>query len=281
MKNNFIFDIANDKNPFKVFLAKNETESLESKSNISNEGNLFFLFPLFIELIQHIKGMLGSINKLTQISQGKFSDKEFGNYFNRLVTEDIEKIDLLLGNVLDYIKVNFTVRKTNTVHILIGEVLKKNHAQLEGKRIRLFKKLEKDLPEIIVPDEQLRYILNSVLQYAIALMPVNGSICFLTKSFVLPGETNEDQALFKKDGKYIEISVIFTGYKKTKDQSIMRISVPQHEEGLDLELRLVNEIVKRNQGKMKLGVDEKNAKTFISLRFPAERRKAIYYQSVN
>jgi light-regulated signal transduction histidine kinase (bacteriophytochrome) len=283
MEKNLILDIANDENPFKAFLTKNEAESFESKSIIPNKGNFSFLFPLFIELIQRTKGTLESIKNLTQVSQGKFNDKEFGNYFNRLVTEDVKKIDLLLSNVLDYIKVNCTVRKTNTVHIIIEEGLKKHQVQLEEKKVRLFKKFEKDLPEIIVPDEELRYILNSILQYAIILMPVNGNIWFLTRSFVLPSETSEDQALFKKDGKHIEISLIFTGYKKPKEQftTVRQISGPQREEGLDLELRLVNEIVKRNRGKMKFGGDEKNSKTFISLRFPAERRKVIYYQPVN
>jgi len=283
MKNSLILGIANNKNPFRAFLTKNETESIESKNIIPNEGNISFSFPFFIELIQRIKGSLESIKNLAQVSQGKFSDKEFGNYFNLLVTEDIEKIDLLLINVLDYIKVNFTVRKSNTVHIFIEEVLKKHYVQLEEKKVRLFKKFEKDLPEIIAPDEELRYILNSILQYAMISMPVNGSIWFLTKSFVLPSERSEDQGLFKKDGKHIEISVIFTGYKKPKEQftTVMPISGPQREQGFDLELRLVNEIVKRNRGKMKFGVDEKNSKTFISLSFPAERRKVIYYQPVN
>lgn len=283
MKNSLILGIANNKNPFRAFLTKNETESIESKNIIPNEGNISFSFPFFIELIQRIKGSLESIKNLAQVSQGKFSDKEFGNYFNLLVTEDIEKIDLLLIHVLDYIKVNFTVRKSNTVHIFIEEVLKKHYVQLEEKKVRLFKKFEKDLPEIIAPDEELRYILNSILQYAMISMPVNGSIWFLTKSFVLPSERSEDQGLFKKDGKHIEISVIFTGYKKPKEQftTVMPISGPQREEGFDLELRLVNEIVKRNRGKMKFGVDEKNSKTFISLSFPAERRKVIYYQPVN
>ena len=55
----------------------------------------------------------------------------------------------------------------------------------------------------------------------------------------------------------------------------------QKEEPLDLILRFVKEVVQRNQGMMKIGGDEKKAKTFISLRFPVERRKVVYYQSVN
>jgi hypothetical protein len=48
---------------------------------------------------------------------------------------------------------------------------------------------------------------------------------------------------------------------------------------LDLALRFVDEIVQRNRGMMKFEVDEKKTKTSISLRFPTERRKVVYYQS--
>lgn len=282
MKNS-ILDILGEENPFRTFLSKSDPQSFDPKISIPNRDYISPLFPLFIELIKYIKNSLASISNLTQLSQGKFSDKEFGDYFKRLVIEDIEKIDLLLNNFLDYIKVNFTIKKTNTVHNIIEEVFKKHHARLEEKRIRIFKKFEKDLPEIIVPDEELRYILNSIIQYAMIWISIEGSIWCLTKSLITPSEMIEDQTLLKKDGKQVEITLIFTGYKKTKEQfsKVMEISDIQKGEQLDLELRLVNEIVKRNRGKMKFAVDEKNAKTFISLQFPEERRNIIYYQQIN
>jgi hypothetical protein len=52
----------------------------------------------------------------------------------------------------------------------------------------------------------------------------------------------------------------------------------QKEKILDLALRLVDEIVQRNRGMMKFEEDEKRAKATISLRFPVERRKMVYYQ---
>jgi hypothetical protein len=87
-------------------------------------------------------------------------------------------------------------------------------------------------------------------------------------------------ALLQKDGRYIEISVVFMGYKKPADQEV-RSQRLQKEEPLDLILRFVKEVVQRNRGVMRIEVDEGKARTFISLRFPVERRKVVYYQSVN
>ena len=47
------------------------------------------------------------------------------------------------------------VKKTNTVHTLIEKALKKHQLTLEQKKVKIFKRLEGDLPETTVPDEHL------------------------------------------------------------------------------------------------------------------------------
>jgi len=227
---------------------------------------------LLIELIHHTKSTLDSIKKFTQLSRGKFSDKEFGEFFYQMITKDIEKNDLVLNSFLNYIKATTPIRKKGTVHNLIEEVLKKHQARLEEYKAKILRNFEKDLPETIVPDEQLGFILDAVLQYVMASIPPDGSIEFLTKSFVLQKETREDQAFFKKNGKYIEILVAFTYFKEPKEQP-----VPQKEVVPDLMLRLVGDIVERNQGMIKFELDETKAKRFISLKFPIERRNVVHY----
>jgi len=273
-----LYGIENERRSFTTSPVKDGIESIRSKLDfLSNEQNAPFMSSFFIELIQSIKNTLSSVRNYTQMSRGKFSDKEFGEYFYRAVTGDIEKIDMVLSGLVNYIKLNTPIRKTNTVHRLIEEELKKYQVKLEEKGIKLFKRFEKDLPETIVPDEQLKYILSSVFQYALANISPNLNMGLITRSFVLEKEVGEGPPLFQKDGRYIEISVVFMGYKKTAEQGVGTTTL-QKEEPLDLILRFVKEVVQRNQGMMKIEGDEKKAKTFVSLRFPVERRKVVYYQ---
>ena len=46
-----------------------------------------------------------------------------------------------------------------------------------------------------------------------------------------------------------------------------------------MKLLLVKEIVRKNLGTMKFDVNEKKPKTLITVIFPIERRKVIYYPS--
>jgi len=277
------YDMEKEKRDLRSTLDQRAKESLASiKRILSEEKEGSFLFPLLIELIGRVEGSLEFIKKLSQLARGKFSDKIFGEHFNQVVAEEIEKIDSLLDNVLNYIKVNFTVQKVDTIHVLIEEAIKKNQSRLAGKKVHVLKKFEKGLPETIVPDEHLRYMLCSILQYALVLVPEDGSVGFATRSFTPQKEIAEGLGSLQRDGKYIEISVLFNGYKKTKERmgAIFQMPFSQEEEGLDFELRLVDEIARRHQGMMKFEPDVQKGRTLLSLILPMERRKVVYYQSV-
>ena len=276
-----LFGSENDKRSFDSSSAKDRIESIKCNLDfLSNEQNAPFLTSLFIDLIQRIKSNLASIKKYTQVSRGKFSDREFGEYYYRAVNEDIEKMNMVLNSLLDYIKVHTPIRKANTVHNIIEEVLKKHQAKLDEKGVKVLKKLEKDLPETVVPDEQLKYIVSSLLQYAVALTPPNWNLGLSTRSLILDDEATEVQSLFKKAGKYIEISVVFPGHQRPSEPASEAAPIPK-EGASDLILRFAKDVVLHNHGMMSIEADEKKTKTLISVRFPVERRKVVYYQTVN
>lgn len=232
-----------------------------------------------IRWIQSTKQRVDSIEKFAQLSQDRFVDKEFGSFLYRMITEDIHKTDLLLNGLLNYLQVTTPIKKTNTVNTLIEEALKKNRSRLDEKGVKLFKKLEEDLPDIIVPDEQLEYILNSVLRYLITSTLPNGSIEFLAKSFILERDTVGADACFEEYGGYIEILVVFVGDGKVEEKpeaTSGRIPSLQKDGALELLLRLAREMVLKNRGIMKIETDEKRAKRTISLGFPIERRKEVF-----
>ncbi|MEW6376432.1 MAG: hypothetical protein AB1502_11680 [Thermodesulfobacteriota bacterium] len=206
---------------------------------------------------------------------------EFGEYFCKTVTQDIIKTDLFLNCFLDYLKINSPIPKTNTVHIILESVLKINESLFEEKKIKIFKKqYEKDIPETTVHDEQLKYMLNSIIQYAIPLIPPNGGIGFLTKSFDAQDVKEDGKASQQKEVKYIEILIGFTGYEKSSKPLEPSLGTPsiRTEETNDFILRLIKEVAQKNRGMLKIKVDEEKPITLISLILPVERRRVVQYQ---
>jgi transcriptional regulator with AAA-type ATPase domain len=279
-----LFETESENKSFSTFLKKADAKSAESKPrSFSSEQDTNLLSLFLIELVHRIKNPLVSIKTFTQLLRDKFDDREFREHFYRIATEDIEKIDYVLNSLLTYIKINTPIEKKDTVHVILEDVLKRHEMQLEDKKIKIFKKFEKDLPETIVHDEQLRYIFNALLQYSIPSIPPSGSIGILTKSSDHQTEPANGKTVHQKNGGYVEILIVFTGYKKPVEQfeTVLGISTVQKEQVVELELRLIKEIIEKNQGMMKFEVNEKKPRTIISLRFPIERRKLIYYQPGN
>jgi len=275
------FEISNENKFIEPSSAGDGIESTKGKMYfLANERDDPFSNPFFIELIQRIKNNLGSIKNYTQISRGKFSDREFGEYYYRALTEDIEKMEIVLNGLMDYMKLHTPIRKMNTVHSIVEEILKKHRVKLEEKGIKLLKKFERDLPETVVPDEQLRYVLSSVLQYAMVVTPPNWNISISTKSLLLEKGTGETGDPVQRSGKYIEISVTFA-VRHGQGGPASGTATVQREEVPNILLRFAKQVVLRNHGTMKMAANEKRTKNLISLRFPVERRKVVSYPAIN
>lgn len=231
---------------------------------------------LLIGLVHRTKSIMGSIEDLAHFSREKFVDKEFAESFCKELTADIEKIDLLMNGFLNYIKSTTPIIKKDTVNMLIDEVVKKHEAALEARQVKILKRVERVLPETIVPDEQMTFIVDSVLQYAMASIPSGGLIEFSTKSFAPLKAMGEERA------RNIEIRVTFMNYQKQGEKLTKEpgSSLPQKEGGLDLLLQLVYVIVQENQGTMEHEPGERKGKSSIVLTFPTDRRKVAKYQPV-
>ncbi len=239
---------------------------------------------MLLQGILQIRSALGSIRNIVELSRGKFRDEAFGESFDRFIGKEIEISDLLLDSLLNYIKTGTPIEKTNTIHTVIERVLTKYSSLLEEKNIITTKTFEKNLPETIVPDEQLKYILNSILLYAVSSTPPNGKIELLTKSAPPQASQSEVQASFEKGGKYIEIRVVSSCDMKSAGspgRTLEEMPPLRRAEGFDLLLRLAKEVVLRNQGVIKFQTDDEKTRIIIFLRFPVERRKIIFHNRIS
>ncbi len=217
---------------------------------------------------------------MTEVARTRFSDEEFGAFFYRSVSKDIQEADLLLDTFVQFLSVHTPLKKRGTVHRLVEEALKKYQVQLDEKRVRLSKKYEKDLPETIVPDGLLSYILDSVLQYGISTVTPGGDVEFSTRSSRLEKEVSVRQRVLRKEERYIEIELLFKGSEK-QGEPFAETPIFQEEPLSIMLLRLAEEVVRKHQGIMKLEKDEKRGRMSISLWFPSERREIVYYPPID
>ena len=266
-----------------VFLREAELKPLDSEEIGPRNGNdASFSAAFLVELVHRIKDTLISIKKFTLISEDKFGDKEFRRESLNGVTEDIKKIDSVLNSLLNYISINTPIVKTDTLHLILESILEANEKPIQKKNIKVVKKLEKDLPETSMHDEQVRFILNSILQYAILSTPLNGTIGFLIKCPDGQKETHDKKITSRSNGGWLEVDIGFISNNKSTGQSGRSSATHDlKDEATQLILELVKKIIQKNRGEMIFQVDRKKPRTLITLRFPIERRKVIYYEPIS
>jgi hypothetical protein len=282
MEKDLFFNAENEGTSFFAYLKRGDFRNpfeTNGDPSVRQENALHWVFFL-TQLVHRIKNPLVSIKTFTQLLQEKFNDGEYRQSFYKIVSEDIEKIDLVLNGLMNYIKMNTPLSKANTIHQILEEVLKRYDASFNEKKIRIVKKFEKDLPETMIHDEPLRYVLQSLLQYALPAIPPGGTLGFLTRA-IFPKKEKEPPPERAKE--FIEVLIIFTGYKKpmAMPETAFGVSQVQKEDTFDLELRLIYEILRKHQATITFEVHEKKPRTFISLKLPIERRRVIYYPSAS
>jgi hypothetical protein len=281
-KGNGLFVSEKEDNPIDPFLKKDEVRPKESKKeDLPNEQGAPFMNSFLIELVHSIKNTLASIYHATVLTMEKYDDLEIRKRSHAQVKEDIKKIDSILNSVLNFININTPIIKRNTLKIILDEILEANEKQIQEKKIRIINKCEKDLPETFIHTEQVRYILNSVLQYALVSTPINGTIGFLIKSFDFQNGSPDKKALPERNGGYIEAAIAFTSHNVEQLKDVSGTPTIEKDETLKLILKLVKEILQKNHGMMAFEADQKKPRALITLRFPIERRKVIYYEPIS
>ena len=129
----------------------------------------------------------------------------------------------------------------------------------------------------------MRFILNSILQYAILSTPYEGSIGFLTRSIDQKGTVDDKAKVVPlKDRRCIEVLIISTGHKDPFEQleSVSETPAIENEKTIGLILQLIRELIQRSQGMIEFEVDEKKSRTLFTLRLPCERRQVVYYEPI-
>lgn len=279
-----LFGSESEANPLAALMnPADTTPPPETNEKVSSgEPENPFWSSFLTDLVHSIKNNLVSIKNVSLLSVDKFNDSEFRKYAQRSINEDIKKVDSVLNSLLNYIHINTPIIKKNTISIILEEVIEANEKQIQGKNIKILKKYENDLPETFIHDEQVRFILNSILQYALLSTSQNGTIGFLLKSFDFQNVGADKKAVFERNG-YIEAAIGFTGDKEplALSKDFPERGPAQNEETTKLILQLVREILEKNHGMMTYEVDSKKPRTLITLKFPIERRKVIYYEPIS
>lgn len=266
-----------------LMLIEKDVPSHELGESDPSDEKTISLSPVFlVETLRDIKRTVGSIYKIGLFSKEAPDNNEDREHSRMAMTKAYDHIVSTVDMLSSYINATSPIVKKNTIHCILEEILESNERKLHAKQIELKKTLGEELPETIIQDEQVRFILNLLLQYVILSTPSGGSIEIVTQ-FV---NHHEKQDLARNDSlksKYSEVLISSSCHKYSLNESPGAPEVPRIERDSSSQfiLRLVREMIRRNQGMIDFRIDQMKSRTWISLRFAIERRRVAYYRPTN
>ncbi len=239
-----------------------------------------FMGSFLVELVHTIKNSLASIYSSSVLSWEKDTNAATTSEAHAKIKDDIKSIDSVLNSLLNFININTPITRSNTLSVILEEVLEANDQQLQGKNIRVIKRCEKDLPETYFHAEQVRFVLHSILQYAVFQTRSHETVWVLMR-FSDNGGGLAGREASRENRGYVEVLIGFNGDRKSGTMTERAQESPQgQKETIDLILALAREILQRNHGVMVVETSETRPKTLITARFPVERRKVVYYAPI-
>jgi len=236
-----------------------------------------FLSGFLLKFLDYLKNVLSSVRMELEGSITDFRSGERGENLARRTVEELREIDSLVDGLWNFIHLHQPMEKANSVHLILDEVLEEFQAHVGGKKIRVHKKFEENLPEVTIHDQKLRYILRSILQTAILSMPALGGIVLLTRSLTLEEGAEKSKVLPLRDSRYVDIAILLIGLSLEPPDRASAVDLVQRKQGIHLTMRLVQYLVEKHRGSFEWRANKEQRQTFFTLRFPAERRKVAYY----
>ncbi|MEW6544421.1 MAG: ATP-binding protein [Nitrospirota bacterium] len=196
-----------------------------------------------------IRNPLTSIKTFVQLAPERRNDLEFMEHFSGVVSEDVERIERLIQEILDYARYmepKFTEEDLNDV---VASCLYFVEVKADSQAVTIAKDLASDLPLVRLDRQQIRQVLLNLFLNAMEAMPDSGGRL-----------TVKTHRLTKASGdSWVQIEVADTG-RGIQPENLEQIFDPfyttKHEsgerEGTGLGLSIVHQIVQEHRGNVEV-----------------------------
>jgi len=191
-----------------------------------------------------IRNPLTSIKTFVQLAPDRKDDPEFIGHFSQVVSEDVDRIERLIQEILDYARYMEPKFTDEDLNDIVASCLYFIEVKADGKSIQVEKTLAADLPRVMLDRQQIKQVLlNLFLNAMDAMADTGGRLTVRTHRLTKTG-ASWVQIEVADTGSGIspaDLEHIFDPFYTTKHESGER-------EGTGLGLTIVHQIVQEHYG---------------------------------
>ncbi|MBN1383680.1 MAG: GAF domain-containing protein [Elusimicrobia bacterium] len=233
-------------------------EMRDLERGLDHADKLAALGALASSIAHEIKNPLVSVKTFTQLVPRKFGNPDFLNKFNNVVPQELERLENVLEELLSFGRNVKTNLHSIKIENIIDNLLLLMQREASKRNIRIVKKYDTNIPEIVSDDEQLKQVFMNIVLNAIQAMPNGGNLTIVTSAQL--STLNPEQ---KSDFIEIRFSDTGCGISKENIEKVFKTSFTTKASGTGLGLAISQKIIKELEGTIRVESEVNKGTTFI------------------
>ena len=230
------------------------------KQEVARSERLKTVAILASGLAHEIKNPLTALKTFSEYLPEKKNDPEFLNKFSKIVGREVDRIDNLVHQLLNFAKPTPLTLKKTDIHQLIDDTLNFLNSKFIQQNIKVVKNFDSTREPVLEADSnQLKQALLNIFLNAIEAMNNGGTLTVKTRIIGSGGQRNKGASslnpkILNPSNPTLEISISDTGYGIDK-KDLLHIFDPffsKKDGGTGLGLAITHEIIKKHSGTIKV-----------------------------
>jgi signal transduction histidine kinase len=247
----------------RFFLGKTPQEIAQEnellKQELERSERLKAASTLALGLAHEVKNPLTTIKTFAEFLPQKYNNEDFVDKFSKLIPIEVERINNIIHQLLDFSKPNPPAFKISNVCDVMRETLDLLSNDFLKRKINIIENCENHSLMANIDPTQIKQVILNILLNAIDAMPKGGNIYISAKAI----ESNNIEICITDEGIGISkenLKNIFNPFFTTKD------------EGTGLGLGICHQIIKNHKGL--IGIEsEENKGTTVRIKLPLSNYK--------
>ncbi len=229
---------------FKIDPEKIIEENIRLKDAVQKQDQMKAVATLAAGMAHEIKNPLTSIKTFAEYLPQRYDDPEFREKFTRIVIDEVDRVNNIVGQLLEFSKPKELELKSETITPILEDTLNLLNNNFLKSKIEVVRDYKAN-PILLVDKNQLKQAFLNLFLNAIQAMPNGGTLTVGTSLLSLPvRQAGTDSCLL--------ITISDTGHGIPKDQlpHIFDPFFTTKEEGTGLGLSIVHGIITKHRGKI-------------------------------
>lgn len=200
-------------------------------------------------IVHEVRNPLGAIKGAVEILEDEIAEHSPRREFADLAKKEVDRLDKLVGEFLRFARPATLSVRPNDLNNIVESVVSLIENQATAQSVAVEKNLQRDLPEVLVDNEQIKQVLLNLAINSLQAMPDGGKLFFRTFS-------NNESCV-------VEIEDTGSGIDEKISGKIFDPFFTTKEKGVGLGLSIAHKIVSQHNGS--LSVESSSGNTVFSL----------------